>query len=517
MRLTDFLALTEARRNADHPAQQRDRIPGQGRKALDDLLRPYADDPNVYISFTDLPRAGLKPTSYYDTPIGVYGYPIAQYISEPNEDPEDAKGAPQIDQMVPFAGDRPYIVVLQSLGNILHVMNYTQKDFDRDTKKLYHLYGERYLKMEQEALKDLKGWDGAEHAPEAARKIWAVLRRIAQDRNIEDDPIVSGRPTVRWSKLLLRLGYKGVSDADGTGLIHKNEPFQAFFITPDSYKVLEIIDTKKGKDLQHKMFKTEPPLDRNSAKLRNQANKMRHLAQTAPDKFVEYLRNKPTAMSAIDSPLNYNTLKLILTDSSLDGVLLNEIVSNITAKGQPRAETVLKLYDDIGEDIYALRRLPYELMGKVSRGVEMRMIWRKRVKAPNHIPDDIANHIISKDPTQIGQMAADEFSDMFSQKALYTATLAVYRMNKEAGLAMGRNIQMNMLSENDGPFSRLLVTIDPKIIGTMYFPVSVHRYAFRKNPMAYYKALSRVSKKWPAELHQEVDQWIASLPPDTDL
>lgn len=45
-----------------------------------------------------------------------------------------------------------------------------------------------------------------------------------------------------WAKLFLDIGIDACSDKTGTEILHPNEPFQAVFINPKSYKRLEVVD-----------------------------------------------------------------------------------------------------------------------------------------------------------------------------------------------------------------------------------------------------------------------------------
>jgi hypothetical protein len=69
------------------------------------LLEKYKDRSDVFASFTDLPKLGINPQSEYDTPIGVYAYPIG-YTYRKFTDTSGKFG-------VPFAADSSYIHIFQ--------------------------------------------------------------------------------------------------------------------------------------------------------------------------------------------------------------------------------------------------------------------------------------------------------------------------------------------------------------------------------------------------------------------
>lgn len=77
-------------------------------------LEKYVDRVDVFGSFTDLPKLGINPKTTYETPIGIYSYPIRYIVGFYN------KSSAQFD--VPFAGSASYI----------HI--FTVKDMDKTLK-----------------------------------------------------------------------------------------------------------------------------------------------------------------------------------------------------------------------------------------------------------------------------------------------------------------------------------------------------------------------------------------------
>ena len=66
MRLLDVLPLFEARK-----------FPTLNPKlSAYDQLKQYKDDPSIYISFTEINKIGINPVSKWDTPLGIYCYPL---------------------------------------------------------------------------------------------------------------------------------------------------------------------------------------------------------------------------------------------------------------------------------------------------------------------------------------------------------------------------------------------------------------------------------------------------------
>ena len=96
--------ISEARRNPDK----------NPKISLVQALEPYKDKPDYFISFTDgfrskakmdyediksppLPKLGINPKTKYDTPAGIYAYPLKEMWKAIKDD------------SIPFASDRPFI------------------------------------------------------------------------------------------------------------------------------------------------------------------------------------------------------------------------------------------------------------------------------------------------------------------------------------------------------------------------------------------------------------------------
>lgn len=120
MRISD---LKEARRNAYHPAQQR--------LGVADMILKYKDDPNIFISFTDLPKIGINPMTSFNTPAGIYAYPLSMFVDAIV--PEMKYNA--FVKIFPFASSRKFIFVIRPTVPVTTVENYTYADLTKDIQK----------------------------------------------------------------------------------------------------------------------------------------------------------------------------------------------------------------------------------------------------------------------------------------------------------------------------------------------------------------------------------------------
>jgi hypothetical protein len=113
-----------------------------------DYVDKYKNDPDVYISFTEIDKIGINPRSKYNTPVGIYTYPLKELVKlHLNIDPrtlEREKVINKIGDYVPFAGNAKYVNFIKCKDKS-HFVNDMYKDYgsnnyDRDIKILDNNY-----------------------------------------------------------------------------------------------------------------------------------------------------------------------------------------------------------------------------------------------------------------------------------------------------------------------------------------------------------------------------------------
>lgn len=203
-----------------------------------DALRPYAEQRNFFVSFSDIPKLGINPKTDYNTPAGIYSYPLRQMW-------------PAIKaNTIPYAGERQYALVFQprSSDGIVNVNTYTSVYLSRhmnllEQKVIPKIVGSTvvdpgfFVDFFDEAKRESKlqtpaGW------------LWNITRRLAgmwaRDFN-------GPKPTVGWNAIMRALDITGVVDWQGSGLIHPNEPIQAVWFSANSLKLFSIArNIRKG-------------------------------------------------------------------------------------------------------------------------------------------------------------------------------------------------------------------------------------------------------------------------------
>lgn len=165
-------------------------------------------------------KVGINPRSEYNTPIGIYTYPIDYVIQKGNK--------------VEFANHEPFIQVLQikPSANIWYL-----QEGDRSAWEILYqiVYGTLRSKYGSEPkIEDF--YSRYSDKSEAEKKFDDALF----DYEIFDE---TDHPKLRTllTRELRNRGYDGVADMNGLGIIHDNEPTQAVFFTTSAFKHIETI------------------------------------------------------------------------------------------------------------------------------------------------------------------------------------------------------------------------------------------------------------------------------------
>lgn len=204
-----------------------------------DVLQSYKDDPMVFVSFSSLPKLGINPRTDYNTPAGIYTYPIKDIWHQIEDD------------TIPYASERPYAVVVRprTAQGILDVDSYTEAEYQQHLFRLKTQILPYWLHPTQTTqpvdIDDLiQSAEQTTRLNTPAGRLWNVTRLAATE--ITKSYKRSVRATVAWNMLLRELGITGVVDR-GKGLIHPNEPTQAMWTSAGSLETLAIVRNVRKK------------------------------------------------------------------------------------------------------------------------------------------------------------------------------------------------------------------------------------------------------------------------------
>jgi hypothetical protein len=195
-----------------------------------DRLKEYQNDANVLMHFSDIGgdggfKLGINPLSDFDTPIGVYGYPITSRTLM-----KAANGS------LPFAGGRSWTYAYELQGHIIHIDQnggspaYTSSDLEQDIEWLREEYPEKYW----DSYIDYGRNRGRIHTP--IGQLWTLTQTLSEHLESYDQ----GESARQWNNVLRELGIDGIID-HGSSLIHPNEPYQGVALSTHQTDVLDVV------------------------------------------------------------------------------------------------------------------------------------------------------------------------------------------------------------------------------------------------------------------------------------
>lgn len=177
----------------------------------------------IGVSLTVLPKLGINPLTKYDTPVGVYFYPVEYYIDTISSGGE-----------LPYAHNAPHIQIFKyNTDRILYIDEITQKENDIILSKL--IENSKKLGVDLEFIEDAYYVNALNSArvKTLGGKLWYTTFQIASEHD---------NPPVMWNKILRNvLDYDVVYD-NGSGIIHENEPSQGCVLNPKVIKRLKMIN-----------------------------------------------------------------------------------------------------------------------------------------------------------------------------------------------------------------------------------------------------------------------------------
>jgi hypothetical protein len=226
MRLTEYLIL-EARKNPTLNAKV---------DTIEQLRAIATKYPSAFVTFTQINKFGANPSSDYNTPLGIYAYPINFLLGQAKEESDSLRSV--------FGSHQPYIQAFTVNPNA-NIWILSDTEMNLSIKQLLikslHVLGYDYNKLFR--LGDY----------ETDRDLWYTMYQTIKpgfDPETEDNTGDIGTAT---RKVLRKAGIDGVVDPK-YGIIHENEPTQAVFF---NIKQLNHIATLNNKLLQNAKTKSE--------------------------------------------------------------------------------------------------------------------------------------------------------------------------------------------------------------------------------------------------------------------
>ena len=180
--------------------------------ALQQIRKTHPNPENLAVTFTEIDKVGLNPQNRYETPLGIYLYPL-DYVIENKMN-------------VPFAGDEPYINVCE-FTRPQKILQMTSDISNQKGEQLLNVFPKK--EVDEVNLRYREGLNIKYHLRSNYSKLWLVTRILANNK-----------PT-QWNINLRKCGIDGFMD-HGTGTIHSSEPTQCVVFAANNLKLLHSID-----------------------------------------------------------------------------------------------------------------------------------------------------------------------------------------------------------------------------------------------------------------------------------
>lgn len=251
-----------------------------GTSKVASILQQYVDK-GYFIQFSNIEKLGINPRSEFNTPLGIYAYPLTKriYIQFRQDN-------------IPFASDRKYIILFKPENLNIVFINpggdsewgfEESEDFysnpqleatlktklldDKNIKNMfkkmkedpnfsslnyeYYSWRQDFLRWRRDITKDAP--DDVEFFKQfCTENFELVLKQFIRDGSVGsryktefgklwNTTRLLGNGLVGWRKVLVEGGIDGVVDF-GRGLIHPSEPTQAVFFSMKGLNLVEIFD-----------------------------------------------------------------------------------------------------------------------------------------------------------------------------------------------------------------------------------------------------------------------------------
>lgn len=186
----------------------------------DEMKRYAAEHPgNCYISFTAIEKLGVNPRSMFGTPIGVYCYPLEYAIAKMGDDSSAS--------VLPYAGGEKFANLFTVSGNVVDLDTITEADMQSHISALARILPSDIADGLDDFVDEAE--DEATVSTPAGR-LWYIVRKCAmllvEHRNKSGQSL-----TTLFAWLFRKLGFDGLIDRSGRGIIHGNEKTQGVIFT----------------------------------------------------------------------------------------------------------------------------------------------------------------------------------------------------------------------------------------------------------------------------------------------
>jgi hypothetical protein len=183
-------------------------------------------------TMVSIPKVGLNPNTKYNTPAGVYFYPLTQDYYEM-----------LIENQLPFVSNAPYCGLVELnwsdkskwlIFDLSRQGSKTEEDLSKAIELIKKsIQQDQFTKIQDLVIHTGQHYNGYGYDGKIFDWTYFAAKQLAGSGT---------RLTIAWTKLLRQLGYIGLYD-EGTGVIHPSEKTQLVCLEPSAYTTLNVYAT----------------------------------------------------------------------------------------------------------------------------------------------------------------------------------------------------------------------------------------------------------------------------------
>ena len=254
---------------------------------------------NAFVSFTDLEKLGVNPQSQYETPMGIYAYPLDYVISTAGDD--------QPMTSLPFAGESPWANFFRARGHVIELAKMTRdSQFNNLIEHLRDIYiavsGLDTVVANDKFNELMRKESPKNRASSAGSILWHLTMSVSEALVRDKHSAWYGKSEeLVWTMIFRRMGVDGCVDL-GAGIIHRAEPTQAVFFSRSAVTDVERAANKyspvrrKRRELAGELLKKsskEPNLTASEQWDLNRLEFLTYLFRYDVNEFAHELRRVP--------------------------------------------------------------------------------------------------------------------------------------------------------------------------------------------------------------------------------
>lgn len=379
----------------------------------------YISQPDLYITFTTLPKVGINPKSEWDTPNGIYTYPLDHYI--------------QVRGRVKYEGEDPkYVNIIRATDDVLQLDTMSTTEYEQLFLRLIRVMnGNPNIKEaifpsdDSESInKNITKFSNAVRLNSKVKglggQFWNLTRVVAMmikhnevadildvftalHNNYGDNYLQPYTKDINnvWSSVFRSIGTNIISDG-GLGIIHSNEPTQTYFRSIKSFEVIDRMPYRSASLL--------------------------YTDNTTDDELASAIDDNPKLMNYI--PIHIRNTKTIGIIDEIDYLHSVKIKNNVKL-GEAIWKEVLKLDPlTFGKDIIALFTLMdfgydgvEKAMSLIGNYIERSNADQLKAFVSTRVFDRIASNIPSSVICSLDTVDSEKFNILLNQSLARNAKM----------------------------------------------------------------------------------------------